>query len=533
MYKLRPYQEECVNTVLALGKGERVIIALPTASGKTICLADIVNKIVGRKIIVVPSTELREQTIEKLLNTNPKLDVGSVQASIDEVDSNIVVCTRQSLTHSKSTRIQRMLEHGEFEIVIFDEVHQGVLQIEKILKQLNKDIVVVGLTATPYNLLLPTIFKRVAYRKSILSMIAEKFLCEPKAMEVQTQTDISDVRVIGGEFNQKELEEKINNFGRNDLIVRAYKEFAKERKSTIIFSSGIEHAKSITEEFNKNGIICKSIYSDMDSSEETRFEIIDDFKNGRLPVIVNINILTTGFDSPSVDCIIMASPTKSKIKFQQCIGRGLRLCEGKKDCLIIDMCDSVRNNDLVGISNIFGFKIKSGEKIQEAYLRFKTEEKIEQKEKIEQQETKQHALSLIAKEIKLFNNHMQKAFSLGYYDWFKIDNISYAISVYSYLHYVIEKESENEFVVYKINTKKEEKYVEIIDYSYNLQESIEKVENFFIQNPTSFTYRKALWKSERTTDKQRQYFPWCRDKWQVHKLITKRDIQAIIKKFKK
>ena len=533
MYKLRPYQEEAVDTILKLNKGERVIVTLPTAAGKTIILSNVVNRLDCRVMIVVPSSELRTQTIEKLLNTNPNLDVGSVQASIDEVDSKIVVCTRQSLSHKKSTRIQRMLEYGEFGIVIIDEVHNGVLQIKKILDQLNKDIIITGLTATPYNPLISTIFQRVAYRKSTLSMIAEKFLCEPRAIEIQTKIDISDVKIVGGEFNQKELEEKINTTSRNNLIVRAYKEFANDRKATIIFSTGIEHAKAIVEEFNKNGIICKSVYSDMDDKEETRFKIIDDFKNGILPVIVNINILTTGFDSPNVDCIIMASPTKSKIKFQQCIGRGLRLYEGKKDCLIIDMCDSTRNNDLMNISRIFGFKIKSGERIQDAYINFKKEEKIEQKNKNEQYIIKQEQLSLIAKEIKLFNNHMQKAFTLGYYDWFKVDNISYALSVYSDLHYVIEKENENEFNLYKVSTKKDNKYAESIDFSYNLQEFIEKVESFFIQNPTSFTHRKAPWKFESATENQKKYFSYCKDKWQVHKFVAKREIQAVIKKSKK
>jgi len=502
-------------------------------SGKTVVFSKFCNQAKGRKLIIVPSTELREQAIEKLLNINPNLQIGSVQAGLDEINTEIVVATRQSLTHFKSTRIKRMIEYGDFDYIIYDECHQSILQLQKILSQFHNNPTVIGFTATPYNPMQSLIFQKIAYKKTLLSLIAEGYLTMPKAIEIQTQLDLSKVSVSHGDFNQIELERVVNTQQRNNLIVQAYQKFALERKSTIIFAVNINHAVAITEEFNNNKIICKCIYSNMDDREEgSRIDIINEFKNGDLSVIVNIGILTTGFDSSRVDCIIMACPTKSKIKFQQCLGRGLRLYPNKKDCLIIDICDVIRNNELMNISNIFGFKVKSGTTIKDSYQEFKQQKQEEQLKQKELYVLKQQELSLIAKEIKLFNNHLLKAFKESYFDWFKIDNITFALSVCADLHWIIEKIEENEFVVYKVSTKKESKYVEFIEISYDLQESIEKVENFYIIQPTSFMNRNVGWKKEKSTDMQRRYFYYCKTKWDVYKFLNKSKIAAAIKKFK-
>lgn len=138
-YILRDYQLDCVNKIKELNKGDCVLVSLPTGSGKTVIFADIAANTEGRTLIVVPSQELREQTIEKLKETNSDLDIGSVQASLDQVEHKIIVATRQSLTHKKSTRMERMLVNGEFEKVIIDEAHQAVDQIIKVKDKLNKE----------------------------------------------------------------------------------------------------------------------------------------------------------------------------------------------------------------------------------------------------------------------------------------------------------------------------------------------------------------------------------------------------------
>lgn len=104
MFKLREYQEEAVRHMLETKPGEPTLISIPTGTGKTVCFASVVNQVKGRVLIVVPSDELREQSIDKIKAFDPNIDVGSVQGTLDDVQSRIVVATRQSLTSKKSKR---------------------------------------------------------------------------------------------------------------------------------------------------------------------------------------------------------------------------------------------------------------------------------------------------------------------------------------------------------------------------------------------------------------------------------------------
>ena len=111
----------------------------------------------------------------------------------------------------------------------------------------------------------------------------------------------------------------------------------------------------------------------MDSTVEDfiREQIISDFKNGKIKVLVNVGILTTGFDYPAVDCLIYARPTKSKILYTQILGRGLRNAEGKQDCLVIDVVDICRKYDIQSMTNIFDIEIRDGETLTQAIERNK------------------------------------------------------------------------------------------------------------------------------------------------------------------
>jgi len=148
-YELRPYQLESVEAVKNLQPNFNGILSLSTGTGKTVIMASIANEVKTRCLIVVQSKELRDQTKEKLHNTNPNLDVGLVQASLNQISNKVVIATRQSLSSAKSTRLERMSEYGDFELVFFDECHVAIGQIKKILDKLNPNIKVIGLSATP------------------------------------------------------------------------------------------------------------------------------------------------------------------------------------------------------------------------------------------------------------------------------------------------------------------------------------------------------------------------------------------------
>lgn len=532
MFKLRDYQIEAINIIDNYKNGQRILIALPTGSGKTVIFAQNAVTTKGRVLIVVPSSELREQTIDKLKATNPLLDVGSVQAKLDEVSNKVIVATRQSLTHERSTRMERMLEHGEFELIIFDEIHQAMDQVIKIVDKIDsKETKVVGFTATPYNPALTKLFDGIAYRKTILDMILNNYLCEPRALNIHTNTSLTNVKTTLGDFNQKQLEQAVNTEERNDLIVETYKKYASDRKATLVFCVGIEHSLQVAKEFNKQGIKCKSIDSKLDTVD--RESILREFKNGELPVLCNVGVLTTGFDHPETDCIIMAKPTKSRTLYEQIIGRGLRLAEGKKDCLILDMVDVVKKHDLMSLSDVFGFEIKENETVKEAKKRVDKEEDDKKREYELREQQRQEELRLIAEQVALFNKQIANAFEDSYYDWFNVQGNIYCLSKSSSYHFIINKTSSNMFAIYDVYINGKERSMRLLEVEDDVIIAMERVETYYVKWHNSYSYKDISddsWKSHNATENQLRYVPFKKGtKWDVHKYFTSSNIMKILK----
>lgn len=535
-YQLRYYQKEVVDLMLNTKEGERKLIYLPTAAGKTICFSSYTNQAEGRTLLIVPSSELREQTEEKLKAFDPEMDIGSVQASLNETSNKVIIATRQSLTHSKSNRIEDMLKHGNFTSLIFDECHQAIDQMNKIINRIkNSNVKVFGFSATPFAPKLTTIFNGIAYQKSILTMIMEGYLTEPTAILVESKTNLNNVQVVAGEFNQKELEETVDTLERNRLIVEAYKQYGASRKATLVFCVGIAHLNHVVEEFNAEGIYCKGL--DSTYSKEDRKNIIEEFKSGKLPVLVNCGVLTTGFDFEALDTLILARPLKSKILYTQIIGRALRLAEGKKDALIIDINDVTKRHDLMSMSNIFEIKIKHKETVRKAIERVKKEKideeirkKEEEKRSIEREKLKQEELKIVAQRIKLFNRDMISRFKETKLDFYKVDNLTYALSYEMKQHYVIENINE-EYIVYDVCTEKENKHTEYIEKLSDLVEAIKFVEKRAGSN--SYTKKNSDWKMQPVTDNQRKYCQFAKNRMEAHIFFNGSSIGSAIKKWKR
>lgn len=535
IFKLRYYQQECIGVIHKAQPGERVLISLPTASGKTIIFASYTSTVQGRTMIIVPSQELRQQTIEKLQAIDPDIDVGSVQGNINEVSNKIIVATRQSLTHSKSKRIEEILKHGQFESLIFDECHQACGQVSKIINKIkSNNVKIIGFTATPFNRELNNIFSGIGYQKSIIDTIQEGFLCEPRAMMVHSTTSLVGVKTVAGEFNQKELEDAVDTPQRNRLIVKAYREYANKRKSTLVFCVGIDHLNHVVEEFKSEGIYCKGL--DSTYSKEDRKAIIEEFKSGKLPVLVNCGVLTTGFDHPETDCIILARPTKSKILYTQIIGRGLRLADEKEDCLLIDITDNCRSHDLISISSIFDMPIKHGETPKRAIERIKKEKEEKERRKAEEEtrrkereKLKLEEMKIKAEQIKLFNRDMKVRMEERKYDFFRVDNLTYALTYAMNVNYVLENKNE-QYVIYNVVTAKDNKKVEYIAEYGNLQEAIQYIEKRV--NKNTYTDKKADWKTDPASEAQRKYCNWAVNKWQAYCYMSGSSISSTLKKWR-
>lgn len=534
-YKLRDYQIECLEEINKSEKKYNLVMS-SVGSGKTVIFSELAVNAKGRVLIVVPSTELREQAELKLKEINPDVSVGSVQADLDNVDAKIVVSTRQSLTHSKSTRLKRMLEHGDFEYLIVDESHQAPNQLKKVLLRLNNNVKVIGFTATPYTKECIELFGQPIFRRTILDMIDSEFLVEPYAMLVKSKTNISNVKMSKGDFAQGELEDTVNNAERNQLIIESYKKFASDRKLTLVFAAGCEHGKELLKEFLVSGI--KSAYIDGETNKEVRKEIINDFKKQKIQVLINVMTLTTGFDVPETDCIIVCRPSKSRILFEQILGRGLRLAPEKKDCLIIDIQDIVKKHDLMDISTVFNTNIRSGETYKKAKKRIedevKKEEERKQKEeirRIEKERIKLQELEIIAQRVKMFNKDMKNAFQEKVkYDWWRVDNQTFSLTYGFNVHYVIESGSEK-FSIYDVSTDKEVKSAQYITELENVVDAISYIEKLVKLN--AYTDPKADWKKEPPTEGQLRYCGWAKNKQQAGQYFSGSAISGILSKQRK
>lgn len=534
MYKLRDYQEESVVAMNNIPLGERGLIVLPTGSGKTICMAELCRQSEGRTLIIVISKELREQTIDKIkLMCGDDISIGSVQSTLNQVDAKIIIATRQSLSNKKSNRIEQMLEYGEFSTIIFDEVHIAVEQCLKIIQKFNNEkLKTIGFTATPYNKQMVKIFNEITYSKDILWMIENKYLIEPRAFEIETTTDISNVKTVGGEFVQSQLEKAINTDDRNDLIVQGYKKFAMDRKHTIAFASGIEHSRDLCAEFNKQGITCA--YVDSTLTKDERETVLKGFREGIYRTICNVGVLSTGYDFPEVDNIMFCRPTKSKILYIQQLGRGLRIADGKENCLVLDFKDVVSKHNLMDISSVFDVDMLDGETPTEALEREKLADEKEkeerEKERIKKEEDRRRVEEIIAKEMELFNTNLDSTFrENSYYDWYKINYKMYALSESSDIHYVILKDG-SDFSTYKVSTKKENKFCDELDVFTNVIDAIKYIENENLTDARSFADKDAKWKKQPATANQLKWikFKTVHNKWEAHQYFTVWQVKKLV-----
>lgn len=222
---------------------------------------------------------------------------------------------------------------------------------------------------------LSDVFDKITYHMDFLELIEQHHLSQMKVTTVRTSIDISGVRSQGGDFALGQLSRVVNTPVRNEVIVSSWKRFAQEsRKSTLVFAVDIKHTKDLCNMFREQGIAADFVTSK--TPDMTRHQILEDFRSQKIPILINcgkiylyvyihidinkvVAILTEGTDIPSVDCILMARPTRSATLFQQMFGRGLRLYEGKEDCLLVDFVDNFKKGgtaQLVTIPTLLGLK---------------------------------------------------------------------------------------------------------------------------------------------------------------------------------
>jgi len=354
---LRPYQQEALDSILLNSANgiNRQLVVLPTGSGKTVIFSHlpIIKKDVLPMLVLAHRSELLEQAKSKILASNPTLTVEIEQAERKAGYADVVVASVATLGRNNTPRIEQYPK-DYFNSIVIDEAHHAAAPTYRRIIDYFSANFLLGVTATPQrsdSTRLIDVFQEIVYYKTIQDLIKQGWLTPLVGYRIKTNTDITNVDIRNGEYAQDQLEEAIDTPERNAHIVATYLNLANNEK-TIIFASGVKHAENLALSFTKASIDAKVIVGT--TPREEREKILDDFSSGVLKVIVNVGVLTEGFDEPSLQAIILAKPTRSTLLYTQIVGRGTRLYEGKEHCKIIDIADTTLGKKPIGLPTLLG-----------------------------------------------------------------------------------------------------------------------------------------------------------------------------------
>lgn len=319
----------------------------------------------GQRVMVLTHVkELIEQNYQKLLTLWPTAPAGIYSAGLNKRDTQHRVIFAGIASVAKKAD-----QFGWVDLLVIDEAHLVSPSEDTMynafiaaLMRVNPQLKVIGFTATPYRLghgaiteggLFTDICFDITGMQAFNRLIAEGYLCPLVPRHTETMLDLEGVHMRGGEFIASELQAAVNK----DSVTRAALEEAitlgQDRHSWLIFTAGVEHAIDTADMLNSMGVPCAAVHSKLASGE--RDQILADFKCGKYRALTNNNVLTTGFDHPPIDMILMLRPTASTVLWVQMLGRGTRPYDFnlpwqyipgfeyvKRNCLVLDFSGNVR-----------------------------------------------------------------------------------------------------------------------------------------------------------------------------------------------
>ena len=340
---LRNYQKEIIARVNEAWKLHRsVMVQMPTGTGKTHVLAQLVNEECGCILIVAHRVELIEQI---------KRTVGVFRSFAEAQDDKRVV------VESIQT-IARRIDALDFtpQLIIIDEAHHALAKTYRLLWEKWPKARFLGLTATPcrmnrsgftdlFDTLVASESVAEFIRKGVLSVF-DYVSIRPGSLEQQLIDSIQK-RGADGDFQVKEMDSVLNRQPSIERLYQSIRQFAQGKKG-IVYAISIDHARKIAAYYNQQGI--RTVAIDSRTPREERRRMVEDFKAGIIQVMVNVDVFSEGFDCPDVEFVQMARPTLSLSKYLQQVGRGLRKSKGKESCMLIDN---------VGLCRVFGLPVQA------------------------------------------------------------------------------------------------------------------------------------------------------------------------------
>jgi DNA repair protein RadD len=354
MITLRPYQSEAIDAVYQhlRTRDDNPCAVIPTAGGKTPIIASICKDAVGlwngRVLILAHVKELLEQAADKLRTVCPEVPFGIYSAGLKRRDQRepVIVAGIQSIW-------KKACEFDPFDLVIVDEAHlippEGDGMYRQFLddaRKVNPNLRIVGCTATPFRLKSGMIctpdgfLNHVCYEVGVRELIVQGYLCPLVTKAGIAKANVDSLHIRGGEFIAGEVEDLMDQAHLVEAACAEIVTHTANRNAVLIFASGVQHGEHIVETLkSRHGVECGFVTGETPDKE--RDAILARFKAGGLKYLCNVNVLTTGFDSPHIDCVALVRPTLSPGLYYQMVGRGFRLHPTKTNCLVLDFGGNV------------------------------------------------------------------------------------------------------------------------------------------------------------------------------------------------
>jgi superfamily II DNA or RNA helicase len=328
---LRDYQVAAIDQVRdAFRRGtKRVCLVAPTGAGKTTIAAEMIRLTVergGRVLFLAHRKELIDQCAERLDQFG--IDLGVIKAGTIRAKRSAAVQVA-----SVQTLVNRELPPAT--LIIPDECHRSIGPTQFKIISSYPDARVVGLTATPVRLDgrgLGEMYQELVVAARVSELVQRGVLIRPRVY-APVKPDLAGVASTAGDYNQAALGAAMDKPKLVGDIVEHWLRLAHGRK-TVVFASSVEHSMHISEAFRNVGIAAQHL----DGATETtrRVQILKDLSEGALTVVSNVNVLSEGWDCPSVECIVLARPTQSMGMYLQMVGRGVRSAPGKREAIVLD-----------------------------------------------------------------------------------------------------------------------------------------------------------------------------------------------------
>ena len=346
---LRPRQREFVERSLAaLEMHGNALGVAPTGAGKTILFSEIIGRHIestgAKTVVLAHRDELTNQNQEKFKRVNPSISTSIFNAKAKSWDGQVTFAMVQTLSLPANLDTMPIAD-----FLVIDEAHHAAAETYKaIIDQalnLNPKCLILGLTATPNRSDgkgLREVFSNVCDQISLGELIRSGHLVPPRTfvIDVGVKEQLSQVRELGTDFDMNAVDQIMNQRPINAAVVEQWQEKAENRQ-TVIFCSTVKHATAVTDAFREKGVNAALVTGELSGAD--RFKVLEAYGSGEVRLVVNVQVLTEGWDHPPTGCVVLLRPSSAKSTFIQMVGRGLRTVSAeeypgiiKNDCIVLD-----------------------------------------------------------------------------------------------------------------------------------------------------------------------------------------------------